>query len=323
MTQATQAPSTPSMTGLEIEQCTAEEEAKSAFDVVASYVECQAVILVAEAAQRMSEQTVEKERTKRWDCLAGTAMTRKLDTSWASSLHAKSVPWTGASLQENKSGLAGNAGLTLNNWTKSSCMETCTPTDVGVSAKRVASRARTSIRKGAATMGIVARVFGNNANTLTDGGKFAIEAYETLFAEKAHATEEGSECMHAISAGLVSNGVSMEQHEHGEWVWGKDKEEEPSRRRLFGMLSCLGARLTAQTGARIMRWMRRSAPESMYSPDSRRAKHVRRRRVHDRLCCALCHVGASGRHYRHDLHAYLCWECYRVLRAALERRGTL
>ncbi len=89
MTQATQAPSTPSMTGLEIEQCTAEEEAKSAFDVVASYVECQAVILVAEAAQRMSEQTVEKERTKRWDCLAGTAMTRKLDTSWASSLHAK------------------------------------------------------------------------------------------------------------------------------------------------------------------------------------------------------------------------------------------
>jgi len=60
-----------------------------------------------------------------------------------------------------------------------------------------------------------------------------------------------------------------------------------------------------------------------YWRSSGHRKNVRQRRVHSRLCCALCHVGVSGRHYRHDLHACLCWECYRVLRAALERRGTL
>jgi len=65
MTQATQAQARPTLVddGLEIEQCTAEEEAKPAFDAVASYVKRQAAAFVAKAAQRMSEHTVKKGHT--------------------------------------------------------------------------------------------------------------------------------------------------------------------------------------------------------------------------------------------------------------------
>jgi len=66
---------------------------------------------------------------------------KQLDTSWGSNLHAKSLTWTGASLQENTSGWAGNAGLTLSNWTRASCMDTCSPTDIGIAVKHVSRRA--------------------------------------------------------------------------------------------------------------------------------------------------------------------------------------